>query len=131
MADTDGNDFFWVRGERPLTQEYTVRDDITLTTSGDPIARMTPMVQPARYYYDIPLTFPAEIPTDSAYTMLMRVLNSNGLPVSEEQKVRVRFPEDWQQQVPVECQEPEEGARRVPGARGDRYAARRIDLHGG
>lgn len=108
MADTDGNDFFWVRGERPLTQEYTVRDDITLTTSGDPIARMTPMVQPARYYYDIPLTFPAEIPTDSAYTMLMRVLNSNGLPVSEEQKVRVRFPEDWQQQVPVECQEPEE-----------------------
>jgi hypothetical protein len=36
------------------------------------------------------------------------VLNSNGLPVSEEQKVRVRFPEDWQQQVPVECQEPEE-----------------------
>jgi hypothetical protein len=40
--------------------------------------------------------------------MLMRVLNSNGLPVSEEQKVRVRFPEDWQGQVPVECRVPDE-----------------------
>lgn len=103
MAHTDDPDFFWVRGERPLTQEYTVRDDITLTTSGDPIGQVTPMVQPARFYYDIPLTFPAETSTDSAYTMLMRVLNSNGLPVSEEQKVRVRFPEDWQEQVPAEC----------------------------
>ncbi|MGB5817663.1 MAG: hypothetical protein WBG93_16585 [Thermoanaerobaculia bacterium] len=108
MATTEGRTFFWVRGERPLTQEYTVREDITMTTSGDPIGAVTPMVQPARYYYDIPLTFPAEILTDTAYTMLMRVLNSNGLPVSEEQKVRVRFPEDWQEQVPVECQEPDE-----------------------
>ena len=67
------------------------------------IGQVTPMVQPARFYYDIPLTFPAEISTDSAYTMLMRVLNSNGLPVSEEQKVRVRFPDDWHEQVPAEC----------------------------
>ena len=108
MADPNGADFFWVRGERPLTQEYTVREDITMTTSGDPIGNVTPMVQPARYYYEIPLTFPEEISTESAYTMLVRVLNSNGLPVSEEQKVRVRFPEDWQEQVPVECEVPEE-----------------------
>jgi hypothetical protein len=106
--DTDGADFFWVRGERPLTQEYTVREDITMTTSGDPIGHVMPMVQPARFYYEIPLTFPEEISTDSAYTMLMRVLNSNGLPVSEEQKVRVRFPADWQEQVPVECAVPDE-----------------------
>ena len=103
IAETGTGEYVWERGERPLSKEYTVRHDISLTTAGDPVGQVAPMLQPARFYYDIPLTFPREVSTETAYTMLLRVLNPQGLPVSEEQKVRVRFPEDWREQVSAEC----------------------------
>ena len=46
----------------------------------------------ARYYYDIPLTQPEDLKSGKGYTILLRVLNPDGLPVSEEQQLRFLWP---------------------------------------
>jgi hypothetical protein len=57
----------------------------------------------ARYYYDIPVPWSGTLREKEAYTLLMRVLNSEGLPVTEEQEIRLELPEGWPDLVPARC----------------------------
>lgn len=57
----------------------------------------------ARYYYDVRLPWSGRLEADRPYSMLLRVLNSQEIPVSEEQEIRLELPLDWQQLVPLRC----------------------------
>ena len=91
------------RGETPLSREYSVRDQVIFTTSGEPLAALGTPLQRARYFYDVPLPWPMGVSSKESYTLLLRVLNSDGFPVSEEQEVRMRLPKDWGSRVPGFC----------------------------
>ena len=47
----------------------------------------------ARYYYDLSLIPSHELLEGEGYTLLLRALNPDGLPVSEEQQLRFTWPE--------------------------------------
>jgi len=53
---------------------------------------MTPFMT-ARYYYDVPLPSTAGFLEGEAYTLLVRILNADGYPVTEEQQIRFEWPE--------------------------------------
>lgn len=57
----------------------------------------------ARYLYDLPLDWPAGMQVGPAYTVLLRVLGPDGEPVSEEQELRLRLPEDWAEAAGRAC----------------------------
>jgi hypothetical protein len=57
----------------------------------------------ARYYYDIYVPR-FDVPTNKrGYTVLLRLLNPAGLPVTEEQEILVQAPKNYGQLVPAEC----------------------------
>jgi len=59
---------------------------------GEPAGVVKTPFADARYYYDIPLTPPEVLERGKGYTILLRVLNPDGLPVSEEQQLRFLWP---------------------------------------
>jgi hypothetical protein len=62
----------------------------------------TPFME-SRYYYDIPIPWTGNLREKEGYTLLMRGINSEGLPVTEEQEIRLQMPEDWPDLVPTRC----------------------------
>jgi hypothetical protein len=59
---------------------------------GEPAGLIETPFMIARYYYDIPLTAVAGLVSGEGYTLLLRVLNPDGRPVSEEQQLRFLWP---------------------------------------
>ena len=57
------------------------------------------------YFYeiDVPLV-EEEAGLSNDYAALLRVVNSVGLPVTEEQVIRMNLPEEWIDDVPDRCQ---------------------------
>jgi hypothetical protein len=55
------------------------------------------------YFYEIDVPPVEEAMLGNDYTALLRVVNAVGLPVTEEQEIRLTLPEDWIAQVPEHC----------------------------
>ena len=57
----------------------------------------------ARYFYEIYVPR-FDVPTNKkGYTILLRLLNPSGLPVTEEQEILVQAPKNYEQLVPAGC----------------------------
>ena len=80
-----------------LREERQKTADVTLKSSRFPLGEPTEVVETpfrtARYHYDVPLPHLVTLEPDKAHTLLVRILNSEGYPVSEEQQIRFRSPE--------------------------------------
>lgn len=59
--------------------------------------------QPRRFAHDVALPWWAGLEGDETYTLLLRALNSEGRPVTEEQQIRFRLPADWPEQARDRC----------------------------
>ncbi len=57
----------------------------------------------ARYYYEIPIPWSGDLLEKEGYSLLIRGINSEGLPVTEEQEIRLQMPRDWPDLVPPRC----------------------------
>ncbi len=55
----------------------------------------------ARYFFEVPID--AELEEEAAYTLLLRVLNPDGYPVTEEQQLRFRVPRGMGDRMPPSC----------------------------
>lgn len=68
--------------------------EVAITELGSPLPEPESPFQIARYRYEIPLNSPrVSLEPGVAYTLYLRVLNPQGLPVTEEQPLRFRLPE--------------------------------------
>jgi len=65
---------------------------------------MTPFMT-ARYYYDVPLPSTAGFQEGDGYTLLVRVLNADGYPVTEEQQIRFEWPKGVTDRLAPACAE--------------------------
>jgi hypothetical protein len=95
-------DYARLRGENILSSEYSGFEDRqrSMQYGTNPF---TGRWEEARYFYDIYVPR-FEVPTNKkGYTILMRLLNPAGLPVSEEQEILVMAPKNYDQVVPAEC----------------------------
>jgi len=63
---------------------------------------MTPFMT-SRYYYDVGLPHPGALEDGEAYTLLIRVLNDGGYPVTEEQQIRFTWPRDASERIAPAC----------------------------
>lgn len=66
---------------------------------------MTPFMT-ARYYYDVSLPSTQHFEEGNAYTLLVRVLNADGYPVTEEQQIRFEWPKGINERLPPVCRTP-------------------------
>ena len=81
-----------------LRQRRTIGADVPLGHAefqmGEPAEITETPFMSSRYSYDIPLPVsPDRLRQGKSYSMLLRVLNADGLPVSEEQQVSLIWPE--------------------------------------
>jgi len=56
-----------------------------------------------RYYYELPLPWPTQLRVGEPYTLLARMVSGEGLPVTEEQELRVELPTEWVEEAPRWC----------------------------
>ena len=94
--------------KQSLSSGYGVGRNYFETLGGD--ASWAKEMDLPDYFYEaeIPSVEGAEIGKD--YTALLRVVNAVGLPVTEEQEIRMRLPDDWMSEVPERCRPVEEEA---------------------
>jgi hypothetical protein len=59
---------------------------------GEPTEVIQTPFMSARFSYDIPLPAAKQLEEGEEYTLLLRMLNADGLPVSEEQQVKLEWP---------------------------------------
>jgi len=57
----------------------------------------------ARYYYQIPIPWSGNLKEKDGYSLLIRGVNEQGLPLTEEQEIRLQMPKKWPEIVPAEC----------------------------
>jgi hypothetical protein len=88
--------------ERTLGSEYDTFDDRVRSMShgANPF---TGRFEQARYFYDVYISRFEMQPTKKGFTILMRLLNPDGLPVTEEQEILMLAPRSYEQLVPVQC----------------------------
>lgn len=95
-------ELFDARTQQSLTSEYAVGRNY-LETLGGSASWAAEMDLPDYFYeIDIPNVAGAELGKD--YTALLRVVNGVGLPVTEEQEIRLRLPDQWIDMVPEHCE---------------------------
>lgn len=95
-------DYSTFGSERALASEFSTFDDRTLQMEygSHPFAGR---FEQARYFYDIYLPEFNYQPTKKGFTILLRLLNADGFPVSEEQEILMKAPRNYQDLVPEEC----------------------------
>lgn len=95
-------DYSRMRGENILGSEYSGFEDRqrSMTYGTNPF---TGRWEEARYFYEIYVPRFAVPTSKKGYTILLRLLNTAGLPVSEEQEILVMAPKNYDQAVPAEC----------------------------
>ena len=101
-ARRGGIDYSQARSERGISSEFSTFDDRALSMQYG----TNPFVgrfEQARYFYDIYVPGFIAYPSKRGYTVLLRVLNSEGFPVTEEQTLLMRFPRNWAELIPSEC----------------------------
>jgi len=89
------------RQRNSLTSEYGVGRNVSETLGGSDSWAID--LDLPRYFYDVPLPALVGASENVNYTVLLRVVNSTGLPVTEEQEIRLRLPENWRELVPEPC----------------------------
>ena len=95
-------DYSHARSESALSSEFSTFDDraLSMQYGSTPFSGR---YEQARYFYDIHIPYFLQHPSRKGFTVLLRVLNEDGLPVTEEQTLLLRFPRDWAEQVPSAC----------------------------
>jgi hypothetical protein len=95
-------DYSTFDSERALASEFSTFDDRTLQMQygSHPFDGR---FEQARYFYDIYLPEFNYEPTKKGFTILLRLLNADGFPVSEEQEIMMKVPRNYQELVPAEC----------------------------
>lgn len=80
-----------------LREARDLRSDRFLSTTISELESPRAMIETpfmtASYYYELALPQLAALPPDRPYTLLLRIINPDGLPVTEEQQIFFRFPE--------------------------------------
>ena len=109
-TDSPDNFYVYARREIDLNQQFdeanlfiTASSLYKLYINGEYVQRGPNPSDPSRYYYDVPLPWRQDLREKKTYTLLVRVINSDGMPVSEEQEIRLQLPEDWEEMVPGVC----------------------------
>jgi hypothetical protein len=95
-------DYSHAESERSMSSEFSTFDDRTLSMqygSNPFVGRF----EQAKYFYDIYVPRFLGYPGKKGYTILLRVLNDQGFPVTEEQTLLLRFPKNWAELVPSQC----------------------------
>ncbi len=95
-------DYSHASSERSMSSEFSTFDDRTLSMqygSNPFVGRF----EQAKYFYDIYVPSYLGYPGKKGYTVLLRVLNEEGFPVTEEQTLMLRFPRNWSAMVPSKC----------------------------
>ena len=88
--------------ENTLSSEYNSYEDRMRSMShGSNL--FTGRFEQARHFYDIYLPRFDLQPAKKGFTILMRLLNPDGLPVTEEQEILMMAPKGYIQLVPEEC----------------------------
>jgi len=94
-------ELFDPRTRMSLSSEYAVGRNYSEHLGGD--ASWASEMELPEYFYEIDVP-PVEGSTlEQNYTVLLRVVNAIGLPVTEEQEIRLLVPEDWAGEVPEHC----------------------------
>jgi hypothetical protein len=87
-----------------------VRADIPVGHALLPMGDSTNVVETpfltSRYSYDIPLPAAGRLYPDRSYSLLLRVLNADGLTVSEEEQVKLRWPAGGAPRGGPDCSSP-------------------------
>jgi hypothetical protein len=90
-----------------LRESHQKTADVLLKSSSFRLGESAEILQTpfrtARYYYDVPLPYVANLPPDTPHTLLVRLLNPEGYPVSEEQRIRFRTRKEGEQILPEGC----------------------------
>jgi len=88
--------------ESTLSSEYSSHEDRMRSMShGSNL--FTGRFEQARYFYDIYIPRFGLQPAKKGFTILMRLMNPDGLPVTEEQEILMMAPKGYDQVVPSEC----------------------------
>ena len=95
-------ELFDARTKQSLTSEYGIGRNYMETLGGE--ASWAADLDLPDYFYEIEVPPVAETTLDHDYTVLLRVVNPIGLPVTEEQEIRLRMPADWIEQSPGHCE---------------------------
>jgi hypothetical protein len=95
-------ELFNARIQQSLTSQYGVGRNYLETLGGE--ASWASEMDLPDYFYEIGVPAVEEASLDQDYTMLLRVVNPFGLPVTEEQEIKMRLPADWIGQVPEHCE---------------------------
>ncbi len=101
-ANQGSIDYSHAESERSMSSEFSTFDDRTLSMqygSNPFVGRF----EQAKYFYDIYVPSFLGYPGKKGYTVLLRVLNEEGFPVTEEQTLLLRFPKNWSTLVPSQC----------------------------
>ncbi len=116
LADKETLDYQSVRSENTLGSEYSAFDDrVRSMQHGE--NPFTGRWEAARYFYEIYVPSFVHPPGKKGYTILLRVLNPAGLPVTEEQEILITAPKHFESLVPEECwQLPEPEESKVAGS---------------
>ena len=88
--------------ERALASEFSTFDDRALQM-GYGSHPFVGIFEQARYFYDIYLPVFNYEPTKKGFTILLRLLNADGFPVSEEQEILMKVPRNYRELVPEGC----------------------------
>jgi hypothetical protein len=94
-------ELFDARTKMSLSSQYAVGRNYLEHLGGD--ASWAAEMDLPDYFYEIDVPPVEEAALDQDFTVLLRVVNPIGLPVTEEQEIRLRLPEDWLLQVPEHC----------------------------
>ena len=95
-------ELFDSRTKQSLTSEYGVGRNYMETLGGE--ASWAGELDLPNYFYEIEVPPVPEATLDHDYTVLLRVVNPIGLPVTEEQEIRLRMPANWIEQAPEHCE---------------------------
>ncbi len=95
-------ELFNARIQQSLTSQYGVGRNYLETLGGE--ASWAAEMDSPDYFYEIGVPAIEEASLDKDYTILLRVVNPVGMPVTEEQEIKVRLPAEWIGQVPEHCE---------------------------
>lgn len=94
-------ELFNARTQQSLSSQYAVGRNYMETLGGE--ASWASEMDLPDYFYEIEVPPLEEASLNQDYVALLRVVNPTGLPVTEEQEIKMRLPEDWIGEVPEHC----------------------------
>ena len=97
-------ELFDPRTKMSLSSEYAVGRNYSEHLGGE--TAWAAELDLPQYFYEIGVpVVKNQVALSNDYTALVRVVNSIGLPVTEEQVIRMNLPEEWIEAVPAHCEQ--------------------------